>query len=277
MTDVERYLLFGERKIAGWLDPYTAEFIAAISTVQSRAGLRGAVGEIGVHHGKLFVLLCLLLAADEAAFAIDVFDAQDLNTDGSGRGDRDILEDNIRYWARESMPRITFITKSSLVVGPQEIAQRCGPVRLASIDGGHTAECVYNDLKLIESTTAEYGVAVLDDYFNADWPDVSTGTADYMMEKGTKMRPFAVAPNKVFLCRSEYSEFYRQGIRERTPFRRYKESRMFGHAVDVFHGLPTAPPVGIYLREFTRNSMFGPHLIRLKRRLARAGQGGVRG
>ncbi len=263
MRPLDRYLLFGLRRIDGWLQPCTAEFIAAISDLQRLAGFRGAVGEIGVHHGKLFVLLRLAADRDEGAFAVDVFDDQALNVDGSGHGDKAILQDNLIRWCG-STAGVQLIAKSSLNVSPDEILSACGKVRLASIDGGHTAECAYNDLKLMEAVMHDYGVVALDDYFHEDWPDVSTGTARYMLESGTRLRPFAVAPNKLFLAASEYNAFYRAKLARETEFRAAKTSEMFGVEVDIFHGPRPAPPIGAFLLQALRESAIGPYLLAAK-------------
>src|SRR6185312_5557029 len=268
MTPVDRYLLFGQRQIDGWLHPYTAEFIATLAQLQRSAGFSGSLGEIGVHHGKLFVLLLLTADSNEKAFAIDVFEDQALNLDGSGRGDRQIFEANIVRWAGSSEKLVT-IAKSSLTVSPDEILTSCGKVRLASIDGGHTAECAFSDLKLIEAVMPDYGIAVLDDYFNEDWPDVSTGAARYFMQTTTRMRPFAIVPNKVFLATQEYNKFYRDRIAAETHFRRWKTSNMFGCEVDVFHGPPAPVPLGTYAREYLRHSSLGPYLASAKSALRR--------
>jgi hypothetical protein len=264
MRRIDRYILFGMPKIEGWLLPYTAEFLAAIADVQRRAGHQGAVGEIGVHHGKLFVLLCLASAPDERAFVVDVFEDQALNVDQSGLGDRHILENNLNRWCG-STNRVTVITKSSLDVKPDEILAACGQVRLASIDGGHTAECVYNDLRLIDAVIPDYGVVALDDFFCEDWPDVCSGAARYMLEPDTRLRPFAVTPNKVFLTTAKFNAFYRARLAGETPFRRYKTSKMFGSDVDVFHGPPSPPPIRIYVRETLLASPIGPHLVAARR------------
>ena len=84
LSRLERYLAAGLNNVQGWLSTYSAEFIAVLSEIQHKAGYTGAVGEIGVHHGKLFILLLLTASRREKAFAIDVFEAQDLNTDRSG-------------------------------------------------------------------------------------------------------------------------------------------------------------------------------------------------
>ena len=266
-------MLFGVRQIDGWLHPDTAEFIAAISDVQHRAGHHGAVGEIGVHHGKLFILLRLAADPDEQTFVIDVFDDQALNVDRCGHGHPKILKDNmIRWWIDGG--RIDRSKKSSLIVAPADIISIGGKVRFVSIDGGHTAECAYSDLKLMDEVMHDYGVIALDDYFNEDWPDVSTGAARYMLESDTRFRPFAVAPNKLFLATEEFNDFYRAKLASETPFKAAKTSEMFGMKVDVFRGAHVAPPVGTFVRQTLRASAIGPYLLAAKGLLnQRSGRG----
>ena len=50
--------------------------------------IEGAIGEIGVHHGKFFVGLAHLAMNHEKLWACDVFEDQALNMGGSGFGDR---------------------------------------------------------------------------------------------------------------------------------------------------------------------------------------------
>jgi hypothetical protein len=138
---------------------------------------------------------------------------------------------------------------------------------LASIDGGHTAECVYSDLKLVEAVVPAFGVVLLDDYFNEDWPDVATGASRYFLEPESKLRPFAVAPNKILLTTAEYIGFYQRRIKEDTDFKRHKVSKMFGVDVDVFHGPSPAQPLWANLREFVRETPIGPYLIRARQYL----------
>lgn len=265
MNALERYLIFGLRKVDGWLDPGSAEVIAALAAAQRAAGHCGAVGEIGVHHGKLFIVLLLTAAADEASFAIDVFEQQDLNSDQSGRGDRVRFLENMRQWGVGDR-RISIIARSSLEVRADDIIGRCGRVRLASIDGGHTRECTINDLRLMEGVLAERGIVVVDDYFNCSWPDVSAGVAEYLFDRDSRLRPFAISPNKLYLTAPANSEFYRAQIRRQFPLG--KTSQMFGADVDIYHLAPQEQHLRHHLKLALKQSTAGPYLLAAKSRVA---------
>jgi len=84
---VEHYIRHGKFYVDGWLRTEAALVIAALSDRQHALSMRGGVAEIGVHHGKLFILLYLLSRTPEKAVAIDLFADQHLNVDLSGSGD----------------------------------------------------------------------------------------------------------------------------------------------------------------------------------------------
>ena len=231
MTKLEAYLR-RQRAVEGWLDPYSARFIAAIGELQAREGVAGSVGEIGVHRGRLFILLKLLARPGERACAIDLFENQDLNVDHSGNGDEALLLANLRRHADDK--DIAIIKRSSVEVDPADILTQTGRARLFSIDGGHTAECARNDLALAERVLVDYGVAILDDFFNQSWPDVSVGTAAYIADPSSQLRPFAITPNKVYLARAHAHRFYREALMASQRGYFEKESVMFGASVAIF-------------------------------------------
>lgn len=257
-----RYLTVGLTKVEGWLDTYSAEFIATLSEIQCRAGYRGGVGEIGVHHGKLFILLLLTASDTEKAFVIDVFEQQYINTDHSGKGDRGMLLDNIRRWGG-SDTQVHLISRSSLEVHPEDIVAACGKVRLISIDGGHTEQCALNDLCLAEAVLQDWGIAVVDDYFNQWWPGVSTGVAKYLENPDSKLRPFAISPNKVYLCTPQNATFYRNEIQRHFP--RRAESRMFGSTVDLYSAcFKESETLISFVKRYIKESSVGPRLLSLR-------------
>jgi hypothetical protein len=255
---VGRYIAAGMTRIEGWLHPHAAELIAAISEIQKQERISGAVGEIGVHHGRLFILLLLTAAPGERAFAIDVFENQELNVDGSGHGDREIFLQNVRGVCGRDQD-VLIIAKSSLHLSPGEILDQLGPVRLMSIDGGHTAECTTNDLRLAEAILDDRGVVILDDYFNSSWPDVATGAAEYFLGPRARLKPFAVGPNKLFLSAPPNHDLYQKALRAR--FSPYKTSRMFQTQVDLYGSDTAALTPAQHFRLGIKESALGPYAV----------------
>ncbi|CAL1240866.1 class I SAM-dependent methyltransferase [Candidatus Methylocalor cossyra] len=209
---LKRYLSSGYKAVSGWLGPETMAQILAIHQVQQRLGISGAVGEIGVHHGKLFILLYLLASADEAAVAVDLFDAQELNIDKSGRGDFGLFTANLKHHAGD-LSRLKVIGTDSTRIGGREILAATGrPLRLFSIDGGHLASIVRHDLNTAAESLGDGGVVILDDYFNPEFPGVSEGTNRFFFTDngrvGKALVPFLIGMNKLYLTTAGRAEAF---------------------------------------------------------------------
>lgn len=232
------YLKGGHRSVDGWLTPLSASVLAHLLDEQSRFGVKGSVGEIGVHHGKLFLVAYLSTRSDEAAFAIDVFEQQQFNVDHSGKGDRERFLDNVRRHGG-STDGLVVIASDSLKITPEEIRAKAGAARFVSVDGGHTEECTRNDLALADSCLVDGGIILLDDYFNHHWPDVSVGAARHFTSPTAKTKPFLITPNKVFFAEPRYHAVYQKATRARFGNHYTRSCKMFGAAVDiyVFEGL----------------------------------------
>lgn len=235
MERIERYFAEGFGLVEGWLDPFSARLIAHLCYSQRVAFGPGALGEIGVHHGKLFIVLAACATPDEQLFAIDVFDRAELNEDRSGAGDERRFRCNTVRWAGRDDVHV--IADSSLNVRPAQVLETCGRVRMISVDGGHTARCAENDLKLGEALLRDDGVAILDDVFNFNWPGVVTGAAHYWAGGGV-LRPFALTGSKVFAARREVAAAHRAALRQRFGTYIDKTAEMFGAAVDIYHDTP---------------------------------------
>jgi hypothetical protein len=234
-STAERYL---ERMsgVEGWLDAFSGRAILELSRYQSEIGARGAVAEIGVHHGRLFLVLYLSTRRDERAIAIDVFGQQHLNVDKSGRGDKEIF---LRHVDRIAGSRdgLVVIEDSSLNLGAESLAGRHGRIRLFSIDGAHTEEATTNDLRLAEAAMTDEGVVVIDDCFNEYWPEVSWALAKYLLG-GNALLPFAITPGKVLLCHAQMKPRYQAMLRERFAQRVDKQARLYGHEVLITGVMP---------------------------------------
>jgi hypothetical protein len=224
-------------RVHGWLLPEAARCIVCLDDAQRRNGVRGSVAEIGVHHGKLFILLCLLRNEGEIAVGYDLFGRQDQNIDASGKGALEVLRDHLQHMNVDASG-VKLITANSLeltaagVLGDSE-----SPVRLFSIDGGHTADITRNDLSIAAEAIADDGVIILDDFFNEAWPGVSTGTAQFFRDNPRKLVPFAILGNKVFFTRAQaVADAFRQMLWQSkmvTGQLERKDSELFGHPVLV--------------------------------------------
>lgn len=259
LAAAERYL---DRmgNVQGWLNAFSGRVILELSRFQTQIGARGAVAEIGVHHGKLFLVLFLSTQHDEPAIAIDVFGLQHLNLDKSGRGDKDIFLGNVDRIAglRDGL---AIIEDSSLNLSADALVRKHGRIRLFSIDGAHTEEATTNDLRLAEACVADEGVVVIDDCFNEYWPEVSWALAKYLLGD-QPLLPFAITPGKVLLCRAAMRPRYQAMLRERFPRRIDKQARLYGHEVLVVGVIPWTP------RRMVGSTRFGRWL---KSRLPAAG------
>ncbi|MEM1188339.1 MAG: class I SAM-dependent methyltransferase [Pseudomonadota bacterium] len=206
------YLRREKKKLEGWLQRVDAEIYGSLLECQKREGFSGSCAEIGVHHGKSFIPLCVSLKDGEKALAIDIFDDQEANRDRSGQGDYDVFTTNIDSFGigKES---VRVISRSSEDVSATEILESVGEVRFFSVDGGHWSSIVQNDLALAEQTLTPDGVIALDDYCRPDWPDVTYGYALWQNSTESDIVPFAAGSNKLYLCRQSRVKTYQEALR----------------------------------------------------------------
>lgn len=204
---IASYIRRGKFYVDGWLHTEAALTIATLSERQHTLGVAGGVAEIGVHHGKLFILLYLLGRASERAVAIDLFEDQHLNVDQSGSGDLAKFRRNLERHADAG--RLVLHQGSSLdLAGADLVRMADGPLRMISVDGGHTAEITAHDLATAEGALAEGGIIVVDDVFNERWPGVADGVQRYFARR-PRLVPFAIGANKTYFCRPSHRDIYR--------------------------------------------------------------------
>jgi hypothetical protein len=249
-----RYQRVGHRFVEGWLDGEVLTVLSAVDLVQRSKGVTGPVAEIGVHHGKLFIALKLLQRPGECSIAIDVFGDQHLNVDRSGEGDLERFHKNLKRWA--STGGLAVHTGDSTKLNPHRLLELAGsPIRLFSIDGGHTAQIVASDMRLAEATLAAGGVVIADDVFNPKWPGVSVGAMRYL-DRGGALTPFLIGFNKVLFARPEHCAEYRKAVEAAFRDRRLieaKESVYASHEVSILYRLPPTPRNLLHRNTFARS------------------------
>jgi hypothetical protein len=212
--DYVRYAVMGHYRVDGWLKDLGIQLIDAVEGRQRELGVTGHVAEIGVHHGKLFILLSLLRQPGERAVALDLFEDQDLNVDNSGRGDRERFLANLDRHHPGAPDLVVHKADSNDLDGAALRELAGGPLRVVSVDGGHTADLTEHDLTTAADAIVDGGVIVLDDCFNEVFPAVAEG-AQRFLGRRSDIRAVGAGGNKTFLCHAEHAGHYREALVDR--------------------------------------------------------------
>jgi len=251
MSPLYSYVRSGKEFVEGWFARVDSEIFYELLLFQNEIHVDYAVAEIGVHHGKSFIALCLALRDEQNAYAIDLFDAQEHNLDRSGRGNREAFLNNLKAFAIRQ-DQFVIDARPSNEVSTGDILNRVGMVRFFSVDGGHWREIVINDLRLAESVLADAGVIALDDFLRQEWPDVSLGFFEWYENSNKEIVPFAIGFNKLYLCKRPYVSRYQNRLEQSAFLQCFlKKHYEFCHVrIPVFQSF-NLPESG--LRERARN------------------------
>jgi hypothetical protein len=226
------YISKGNERVAGWLDELAIHCVIEVDDCQKERGVRGAMCEIGVHRGRLFILLHLLSRLDERSVGFDLFESMGELAESYGAFNRDELHNNLQQNGCE-LRRIALIAINSMILSAETILQHTSvPVRIFSIDGGHEADVALNDLRLASTVLAPSGVVLVDDVFNERWCGVAEATARFMLEQPNRLFPFLITGNKLFLSNSSQAAGeYRVRIENKLGGYSQGREKFFGHDV----------------------------------------------
>jgi Methyltransferase domain len=206
---LDRYAARGFWTVEGWLSPGAIRLTTSLDRAQRAAGVRGHVGEIGVHHGAYFILLYLMRRPGERGIAVDVFERQELNVDGSGNGNLQAFLANLETHAGDTRDLVVIAEDSRGISCAEVIARAGGGMRLFSIDAGHTADLTEHDLRTATGAIVPGGIVVVDDYFNSGFPGVSEGVNRFFAgDAAGGIVPFAIGANKMFLTTAPHAADY---------------------------------------------------------------------
>src|ERR1039457_3108355 len=155
LTAAKRYAARTHNSVMGWLAPEIGSTLITLAAHQERLGIVGSVCEIGVYHGKLFVLLCLLMQAQEHALGIDLFDTDAANIYGTDIEKR--LRANLKCHGIEAS-RVQLLAGNSRDLDAKCVRDRVAGVRIFSVDGGHSAEETAHDLSIAAQSVVDGGI-----------------------------------------------------------------------------------------------------------------------
>jgi len=226
---LEKYVAHSMQTVQGYLTSLDARLVAALLSFQDEANIKGHLCEIGVHHGKLFLMLALARRAGERALAIDLFEDDAINSNTRHAGRDRALFVNARRLGIELSEQETFKTSSLDVTAADILKRTTGRVRFFSIDGSHLYQPVENDLRLAESTLTDDGIIAIDDFFNIDWADVSFATSDFLRRTDAFV-PFAIT-SKLYLAAPAIAEKYKIALAQRPDLGQIYRVQILGKEV----------------------------------------------
>ena len=179
INGLQKYLDAPFKEVDGWCTPHLFPAIVASRIHQESLGLTSApIAEIGVFHGKFLLGLAALAGTQTGHYAIDVFDMQEFNLDGAGKGSLEMLKANAEK-AGFSESDFTYFSADSMAINRQQIseisANAPGGFSFFSVDGCHTPEHTVNDARIAMELTDTRGIVFIDDYNNPNWPGVQEG------------------------------------------------------------------------------------------------------
>ncbi|MEM1383178.1 MAG: class I SAM-dependent methyltransferase [Pseudomonadota bacterium] len=211
LAAASRSYVFGKmRRVEGYLDPCDALVYQTVLLHQLGQGYQGGGVEIGVLYGRSFFLMRQLMP-ECRLLAIDNFNTG-RRADGSSAQKETFLRLAERFGGPLEPDLV--VEGDSTEMEAHLIAEKLGPVRFFSIDGGHHLRHVRHDSALAAEVLSAEGVIVFDDFCNFEWPEVSAGAFDFLRQHPEEFAPFAVTPKKLYVCRSAVQAAYLASVRE---------------------------------------------------------------
>ena len=173
----------------------------------------GSVGEIGVHHGKFWLPIATFSLSFEPAVAVDLFEDQEKNFDGSGHGSKRVFLKNALDMLGLEQDQVTLLAGDSMALSGRYFnAQGLPKFRLLSVDGSHSLETTLHDMTLAACLLRDGGIMVVDDVVifpegsdRFPWSGVPSAVFPWVLSQD-RFAPFLWAHNKLYLTTVSHHE-----------------------------------------------------------------------
>jgi hypothetical protein len=194
---------FVERRLAsidGWLALPAAHLTYVLMARQNARGVEGGVLELGVFRGKYLALLyAASAAASRPVLGVDLFPGMDEPSIASAK---EQIAAAVTAACGDA-GRLRLLAADTLRLSRADVASHLQvPLAFVSVDAGHEAVHLYNDIGLAADMIGPGGIIAVDDAFNHTTPGAIEGTCRFFQEANEgRVVPFAHCYNKLFLCR----------------------------------------------------------------------------
>lgn len=169
---------------------------------------KGGICEIGVHHGKFYLMLNQLVDAEYKSYAVDIFNDQHLNINHSGNGSLEVFQYHLSLFDRHRGQNTICIQGDSADTTLDLVNTiGRGTMKVVSVDGSHTREHALNDIKISSEIVRNEGMVIVDDILHPYGLGPLEATF-YWLNSYPTLVPFAMGCNKLFMCKITYYQLY---------------------------------------------------------------------
>ena len=167
------------KAIPGFFNYDDAQHFALILRMQEALGLKGDILEIGTWKGRSAAFLGCFLREGERLILNDVFSAPATDKYPEYPSPQEVRDAVLRF-SPDIASSLLFIEgncRSSRLPADAKL-------RFAHVDGGHSFDECYADLKQVAQFVVPGGVIAVDDYDHPDWPEVKPAMDRWLAESG---------------------------------------------------------------------------------------------
>jgi hypothetical protein len=241
-THLQNYKLNGFNQVQGWCSTDTFKIINFLNSLPINK--KGGIAEIGVYHGKFYILLNAIVDVDFNSYAIDIFDKQHLNPDfkhysvDSVTGNLETFKNNLQQYDVHKGKNTIIIAGDSTDPALQLTKNiEPGSLKFVSVDGGHSVEHVLNDLKIAEELVSNEGVVIVDDILNETSLGVYEGVVRYLETKPTLV-PIIMGHNKLYMSKISYRDYYFDSCQNTKLFKQQFVNNFWGYKIMSYPYFP---------------------------------------
>ncbi|MDQ2948156.1 MAG: class I SAM-dependent methyltransferase [Acidobacteriota bacterium] len=250
--------LAGFHRIYGWFSFDAALMFMAYNQLNREAGISGDVLEIGVYHGLSSIAVAALRGDSRRLYAIDLFEELGTNEAyGAGASYRQKFEDNVKSFYG-TLDFVVPIASASSILKSADFPHSFS---FCHVDGGHSSQETYQDLKFASELLLPGGLLALDDYFNPQHPGVCEGAVDFFRGHAAVLNPLAIGHNKVLFQKLPAAFDLNAEFSKTFPTVQYSESTMWDVRALLF-GTPLRSYFDLYASTPERLALLGDGGVR---------------
>jgi SAM-dependent methyltransferase len=181
-------------RIPGWFTYDAALMFMAYNQLIAEDGISGDTLEIGVYFGLSAIAVATLRGPGRRMYAVDLFEELGPNEAyGVGRTYRERFEEHMRSF----FGKLDFLSPITSASGKLKSSEFTPTFSFCHVDGGHSPQETFADLKFASDILLPGGLLALDDYFNPEHSGVCEGALDFRRRHEGVLRPVAIGYNKV--------------------------------------------------------------------------------